>query len=156
MAELSCGEQPEGARSISWRRGRAPDQGVNPTGRVPGAGSQVEAMARAVRAAYDKAADGVARDHSPAASFRWAKAWTLLAVPRRPAWPRSQIRAERRRAVQARIVCRPSDRAIHAGAPRATTSKRWWCSAAVTGRDPRSLGEQECSAFELGVPPAFG
>lgn len=25
---------------------------------------------------------------------------------------------------------------------------------AVTGRDPRSLGQAECSAFELGVPPA--
>ncbi len=24
----------------------------------------------------------------------------------------------------------------------------------VTRRDPRSLGEGECSAFELGVPPA--
>jgi hypothetical protein len=26
--------------------------------------------------------------------------------------------------------------------------------AAVTGRDPRSLGESECSAFELGLSPA--
>jgi Domain of unknown function (DUF4886) len=106
------------------------------------AGQPIEAMARDVRAAYDKAAAASA-----------AKA----VIPVGEAWTR---------AIQTGIAdANPYD-GIEAGKLNLWTYDNYHASTygyylealvifgSVTGRDPRSLGQNECSAFELGLSRA--
>jgi hypothetical protein len=101
-------------------------------------GETIEAMARDVRAAYDRAAE--------AASAR-------MVVPVGEAWIR---------AIQAGVADPNPYDGIEAGKLNLWASDNYHASAhgtylealivfgSLTGRDPRSLGENECSAFELG------
>jgi hypothetical protein len=103
------------------------------------AGQAIEAMARDVRAAYDKAA---------------AAAGARAVIPVGEAWTR---------AIQTGIAdANPYD-GIEAGKLNLWTYDHYHASTYgyylealvifgdVTGRDPRSLGQNECSAFELGL-----
>jgi hypothetical protein len=105
------------------------------------AGSPIEAMARDIRAAYDQAAGGAG----------------ATVIPVGEAW---------NRAIATGIAdANPYD-GIDAGKLDLWTHDHYHASAhgyylealvifgAVTGRDPRSLGERECSAFELGLSRA--
>jgi hypothetical protein len=105
------------------------------------AGSPIEAMARDIRAAYDQAAGGAG----------------ATVIPVGEAW---------NRAIAAGVAdANPYD-GIDAGKLDLWTHDHYHASAhgyylealvifgAVTGRDPRSLGERECSAFELGLSRA--
>jgi hypothetical protein len=103
-------------------------------------GKPIEAMARDVRAAYDKAAAG-----SPGVK---------LVIPVGEAWTR---------AMQAGVADPNPYDGIDAGKLDLWTYDHYHASAhgyylealvvfgSLTGRDPRSLGETECSAFELGL-----
>ena len=102
------------------------------------AGEPIEAMARDVRAAYDRAADGAA---------------VKAVIPVGEAWTR---------AIQAGIAdpnpydgIEPDKVNLWAGDHYHASSYGYYLEALVifgslTGRDPRSLGQNECSAFELG------
>ena len=103
------------------------------------AGQPIEVMARDVRAAYDKAA---------------AAAGARAVIPVGEAWTR---------AIQTGIAdANPYD-GIEAGKLNLWTYDNYHASThgyylealvifgQVTGRDPRSLGQNECSAFELGL-----
>ena len=106
------------------------------------AGQPIEAMARDVRAAYDKAA-------GPAG----AKA----VIPVGEAWTR---------AIQTGVADPNPYDGIDAGKIDLWTFDRYHASThgyylealvifgSVTGRDPRSLGDNECSAYELGISRA--
>lgn len=102
------------------------------------AGKPIEAMARDVRAAYDKAAAGAA---------------VKAVIPVGEAWTR---------AMQTGIADQNPYDGIEAGKLDLWTYDHYHGSTHgyylealvifgnVTGRDPRSLGDAECSAFELG------
>ena len=102
------------------------------------AGQPIEAMARDVRAAYDRAA---------------AAAGVKVVIPVGEAWTR---------AMQTGVADPNPYDGLDAGKVDLWTTDRYHASAygyylealtvfgAVTGRDPRSLGEGECSGYELG------
>jgi hypothetical protein len=107
------------------------------------AGKPIEAMARDVRAAYDKAAAAAPNVTS--------------VIPVGEAWTR---------AMQAGFADPNPYDGIAAGKVNLWTYDAYHASThgyylealvifgRLTGRDPRSLGEHECSAFELGLPPS--
>ena len=121
----------------TWSRA---DQTYQPKGAW--AGQPIEAMARDVRAAYDKAATGAA---------------VKAVIPVGEAWTR---------AMQAGIADPNPYDGIEAGKLDLWTYDHYHASAHgyylealvifgnITGRDPRSLGDAECSAFELGFARA--
>ena len=121
----------------TWSRA---DQTYQPKGAW--AGQPIEAMARDVRAAYDKAAAGAA---------------VKGVIPVGEAWTR---------AMQAGIADPNPYDGIEAGKLNLWTYDHYHASAhgyylealvifgSITGRDPRSLGDGECSAFELGFARA--
>jgi hypothetical protein len=102
------------------------------------AGEPIEAMARDVRAAYDKAAESAA---------------ARMVIPVGEAWTR---------AMQAGVADPNPYDGIEPGKIDLWAFDHYHASAhgsyleglvifgSLTGRDPRSLGENECSAFELG------
>lgn len=102
------------------------------------AGQPIEAMARDVRAAYDRAA---------------AAAGVTVVIPVGEAWTQ---------AMQAGVADPNPYDGLDAGKIDLWTTDRYHASAygyylealtvfgAVTGRDPRSLGDGECSGYELG------
>jgi len=102
------------------------------------AGEPIEAMARDVRAAYDQAAKG---------------AEAKMVIPVGEAWTR---------AMQAGVADPNPYDGIEPGKLNLWAHDNYHASAygnylqalvifgSITGRDPRSLGENECSAFELG------
>ena len=106
------------------------------------AGQPIEAMARQVRAAYDRAAEGAA---------------VKAVIPVGEAWTR---------AIQAGIADPNPYDGIEAGKVDLWAGDHYHASAygtylealvvfgSVTGRDPRSLGQNECSGFELGFSRA--
>lgn len=106
------------------------------------AGQPIEAMARDVRAAYDKAA---------------AAAGVKTVIPVGESWTR---------AMQTGVADSNPYDGIEAGKVNLWTFDRYHASThgyylealvifgSVTGRDPRSLGDNECSAFELGISRA--
>jgi len=106
------------------------------------AGQPIEAMARDVRAAYDQAAGAAA---------------VKMVIPVGQAWTR---------AMQAGIADPNPYDGIDPGKIDLWAYDHYHASAygsylealvifgALTGRDPRSLGESECSAYELGLDPA--
>jgi hypothetical protein len=106
------------------------------------AGQPIEAMARDVRAAYDKAA---------------AASAVKAVIPVGEAWTR---------AIQTGIADPNPYDGIEAGKLNLWTFDNYHASThgyylealvifgSVTGRDPRSLGQNECSAFELGLSRA--
>ena len=106
------------------------------------AGQPIEAMARDVRVAYDKAAAG---------------AGVKGVIPVGESWTR---------AIQTGIADPNPYDGIEAGKLNLWTYDRYHASThgyylealvifgSVTGRDPRSLGDNECSAFELGISRA--
>ncbi len=106
------------------------------------AGRPIEAMARDLRAAYDKAGESA----SAKSVLPVGEAWT--------------------RAMQSGVAdANPYD-GVEAGRINLWTYDHYHASAhgyylealvvfgGVTGRDPRSLGENECSAYELGLSRA--
>jgi hypothetical protein len=107
----------------------------------PWLGKPIEAMARDVRAAYDKAAAG-----APGVK---------AVIPVGEAW---------NRAMQAGVADPNPYDGIEAGKIDLWTYDHYHASThgyylealvvfgSLTGRDPRSLGENECSAYELGLP----
>ena len=121
----------------TWSRA---DQTYAPKGAW--AGKPIETMARDVRAAYDTAAARI----SAAAVLPVGEAWT--------------------RAMQTGIADPNPYDGIEAGKLDLWTWDHYHASIAgsylealvvfggVTGRDPRALGDGECSAFELGLTPA--
>jgi hypothetical protein len=106
------------------------------------AGQPIEAMARDVRAAYDKAAS--------AAGIKFV-------IPVGEAWTR---------AIQTGVADPNPYDGIEAGKLNLWTFDNYHASThgyylealvifgSVTGRDPRSLGQNECSAYELGISRA--
>jgi hypothetical protein len=106
------------------------------------AGQPIEAMARDVRAAYDKAASA---------------AGVKFVIPVGEAWTR---------AIQTGVADPNPYDGIEAGKLNLWTFDNYHASThgyylealvifgSVTGRDPRSLGQNECSAFELGISRA--
>jgi len=107
------------------------------------AGQPIEAMARDIRAAYDKAAAG-----APAIKS---------VIPVGEAWTR---------AMQTGVADPNPYDGVEAGKVNLWTYDHYHASTqgyylealvifgSLTGRDPRSLGENECSAYELGLPRA--
>lgn len=105
------------------------------------AGEPIEAMARDVRTAYDRAAKFAA---------------VKMVIPVGEAWTR---------AMQAGVADPNPYDGIDPGKLDLWASDHYHASAhgsylealvifgSLTGRDPRSLGENECSAFELGFSP---
>jgi hypothetical protein len=105
-------------------------------------GKPIEAMAQDVRAAYDKAAAGAP---GVKAVIPVGEAWT--------------------RAMQAGIADPNPYDGVAADKVNLWTYDHYHASAygyylealvifgSLTGRDPRSLGANECSAYELGLPP---
>jgi hypothetical protein len=103
------------------------------------AGQPIEAMSRDVQAAYDQAAAGA----SAKSVIPVGEAWT--------------------RAIQAGIADPNPYDGIDAGKVNLWTHDHYHASAhgyylealvifgSLTGRDPRSLGENECSGYELGI-----
>lgn len=109
------------------------------------AGQPIEAMARDVRAAYDRAADSAA---------------VKMVIPVGEAWTR---------AMQTGVADPNPYDGIEPGKINLWAYDHYHASTygsylealvifgSLTGRDPRSLGENECSAFELGLdPPQVG
>jgi hypothetical protein len=106
------------------------------------AGQPIDAMARDVRAAYDKAA---------------ANAAVKTVIPVGEAWTR---------AMQTGVADPNPYDGVEAGKLNLWTYDNYHASTygyylealvifgSVTGRDPRSLGDTECSAFELGLSRA--
>ena len=105
------------------------------------AGEPIEAMARDVRAAYDRAAESAA---------------VKMVIPVGEAWTR---------AIQAGVADPNPYDGIEPGKIDLWAYDQYHASAhgsylealvifgSLTGRDPRSLGENECSGFELGLSP---
>lgn len=118
----------------TWSRA---DETYPPTGAW--AGQPIEAMARDVRAAYDKAA---------------VAARVTSVIPVGEAWTR---------AMQAGVADPNPYDGVEPGKMNLWTYDHYHASApgyylealvifgSLTGRDPRSLGENECSAYELGL-----
>jgi hypothetical protein len=136
MADLLRSRNPNVAIYLMATWSRA-DQTYPPKGAW--AGQPIESMARDVRAAYDKAAA--------------AAAGVKAVIPVGEAWTR---------AMQSGVAdANPYD-GIEAGKLDLWTYDHYHASAygyylealvifgSVTGRDPRSLGDSECSGFELG------
>jgi len=106
------------------------------------AGQSIDAMARDVRAAYDKAA---------------AAAGVKAVIPVGESWSR---------AIQTGVADPNPYDGIEAGKLNLWTYDNYHASThgyylealvifgSVTGRDPRSLGQNECSAYELGISRA--
>ena len=106
------------------------------------AGQPIEVMARDVRAAYDKAASA---------------AGVKFVIPVGEAWTR---------AIQGGVADPNPYDGIEAGKLNLWTFDNYHASThgyylealvifgSVTGRDPRSLGQNECSAYELGISRA--
>ena len=106
------------------------------------AGQPIEVMARDVRAAYDKAASA---------------AGVKFVIPVGEAWTR---------AIQSGVADPNPYDGIEAGKLNLWTFDNYHASThgyylealvifgSVTGRDPRSLGQNECSAYELGISRA--
>ena len=104
-------------------------------------GQPFEVMARDIRAAYDKAAAGAGAKVIPV-----GEAWT--------------------KAMQAGVADSNPYDGIEAGKVNLWTYDHYHASTygyylealvifgSVTGHDPRSLGDNECSAYELGISPA--
>jgi hypothetical protein len=140
MAELLTERNPKVQIHLTATWSRA-DQTYAASGHWHG--QPIEAMARDVRSGYDKAAAT-----SPAIKS---------VIPVGEAWTR---------AMQTGIADPNPYDGITPGQIDLWTKDHYHASnqgyylealmvfGDVTGRDPRSLGEQECSAFELGVPPA--
>ena len=118
----------------TWSRA---DQTYGPSG--PWAGKPIDAMARDVRAAYDLAASRItAKGILPV-----GEAWT--------------------RAMQTGVADADPDDGVEAGTVNLWAWDHYHASVAgsylealvvfggLTGRDPRALGDVECSAFELGL-----
>ena len=136
MAEFLRARNPKVEMYLMATWSRA-DQTYPPTGRL--GGKPIEAMARDVRAAYDKAAAG-----APAIK---------AVIPVGEAWTR---------AMQTGVADPNPYDGIEAGKLNLWTYDSYHASAygyylealvifgSLTGRDPRSLGENECSAYELG------
>jgi len=135
MAALLRGQNPNVAIYLMATWSRA-DQTYPPKGAW--AGQPIEVMARDVRAAYDKAGSG---------------AGVKAVIPVGEAWTR---------AMQTGVAdANPYD-GVEAGKLDLWTYDHYHASAygyylealvvfgSVTGRDPRSLGDNECSGFELG------
>jgi len=136
MADLLRSRNPNVGIYLMATWSRA-DQTYPPKGAW--AGQPIEAMARDVRAAYDKAAAG---------------ARVKAVIPVGEAWTR---------AMQTGVAdANPYD-GIEAGKVDLWTYDHYHASAygyylealvifgSLTGRDPRSLGDSECSGFELGL-----
>jgi hypothetical protein len=140
MAELFRGRNPKVQLYLMATWSRA-DQTYKGPG--PWFGKPIETMARDVRAAYDKAAAGAP---GIKAVIPVGEAWT--------------------RAMQAGVADPNPYDGIDAGKVGLWTADHYHGSThgyylealvvfgSVTGRDPRSLGDTECSAFELGLPRA--
>jgi len=140
MAELLTARNPKVQIHLTATWSRA-DQTYVASGHWYG--QPIEAMARDVRSGYDKAAAT-----SPAIKS---------VIPVGEAWTR---------AMQTGIADPNPYDGITAGQIDLWTRDHYHASnqgyylealmvfGDVTGRDPRSLGEQECSAFELGMPSA--
>lgn len=139
MAEFLRGRNPKVELFLMATWSRA-DQTYPPAGAW--AGKPIEAMARDVRAAYDRAAEVAA---------------VKTVIPVGEAWTR---------AMQTGLAdANPYD-GIEAGKLDLWTYDHYHASVygyylealvvfgSVTGRDPRSLGESECSAYELGLSRA--
>jgi len=141
MAEFLRGRNPQANIYLMSTWARA-DQVYPATGAW--AGKTVEIMAQDVRAAYDKAA----------ATAPGVKA----VIPVGEAWTR---------AMQAGIADPNPYDGIDADKVNLWTYDHYHASAhgyylealvifgSLTGRDPRSLGENECSGYELGMPTAL-
>jgi hypothetical protein len=141
MADFLRGRNPAVAiyPMATWSRA---DQTYPPQGAW--AGKPIEAMAKDVRAAYDKAAAGVPG--------------IKQVIPVGEAW---------NRAIAAGIADPNPYDGIDAGKVDLWTYDHYHASTSgyyleslvifgsLTGRDPRSLGENECSGFELGLPTAL-
>jgi hypothetical protein len=135
MAEFLRAHNPNVDLSLMATWSRA-DQTYPRTGAW--SGEPIEAMARDVRAAYDRAAE--------AASIR-------RVIPVGEAWTR---------AIRTGVADPNPYDGIEAGKLDLWASDHYHASAhgsylealvifgSITGRDPRSLGQAECSAFELG------
>ena len=135
MADLLRNRNPKVSIYLMATWSRA-DQTYPPKGAW--AGQPIEAMARDVRAAYDKAAAG---------------AGVKAVIPVGEAWTR---------AMQAGVADSNPYDGVEAGKLDLWTHDHYHASAygyylealvifgSLTGRDPRSLGDSECSAFELG------
>jgi hypothetical protein len=120
----------------TWSRA---DQTYPPEGAW--AGQPIEAMARDVRAAYDRAADSAA---------------VKMVIPVGEAWTR---------AMQVGVADPNPYDGIEPGKIDLWAYDHYHASVygsylealvifgSLTGRDPRSLGENECSAYELGLDP---
>ena len=133
---LSCGRNPKVQLYLMATWSRA-DQTYPAKGAW--AGQPIEAMARDVRAAYDKAAAGAA---------------VKAVIPVGEAFTR---------AIQTGVADPNPYDGIEAGKLDLWTYDNYHASThgyylealvifgSVTGRDPRSLGQNECSAFELGL-----
>jgi hypothetical protein len=136
MAEFLRSKNPKAAIFLMATWSRA-DQTYPATGAW--AGQPIEAMARDVRAAYDTAA---------------AAAGAKAVIPVGEAWTR---------AIRAGFADPNPYDGIDAGKINLWTHDHYHASTigyylealavfgSVTGRDPRSLGDRECSAFELGL-----
>lgn len=139
MAEFLRGRNPKVQVHLMATWSRA-DQTYPP--KTAWAGKPIEAMARDVRAAYDKAA---------------VAAGAASVLPVGEAW---------NRAMQTGVADPNPYDGIAAGKVNLWTYDHYHASThgyylealvvfgRLTGRDPRSLGENECSAFELGLPRA--
>ena len=139
MAEFLRGRNPKVQVHLMATWSRA-DQTYPP--KTAWAGKPIEAMARDVRAAYDKAA---------------VAAGAVSVLPVGEAW---------NRAMQTGVADPNPYDGISAGKVNLWTSDHYHASThgyylealvvfgRLTGRDPRSLGENECSGFELGLPRA--
>ncbi len=137
MAEFFRGINPKVEMYLMATWSRA-DQTYPATGTW--SGKPIEAMARDVRAAYDKAAAGAP---GIKAVIPVGEAWT--------------------RAMQTGVADPNPYDGIEAGKLNLWTYDHYHASTygyylealvvfgSLTGRDPRSLGENECSAFELGL-----
>jgi len=138
MADFLRGRNPAVAiyPMATWSRA---DQTYPPQGAW--AGKPIEAMAKDVRVAYDKAAAGVPG--------------IKQVIPVGEAW---------NRAIAAGIADPNPYDGIDAGKVDLWTYDHYHASThgyylealvifgSLTGRDPRSLGENECSGYELGLP----
>jgi hypothetical protein len=136
MADLLRGANPKVAIYLMSTWSRA-DQTYPPKGAW--AGKPIDTMARDVRAAYDKAASG---------------AGVKAVIPVGEAWTR---------AMQSGVADGNPYDGVEAGKLDLWTYDHYHASTygyylealvifgSVTGRDPRSLGDSECSGFELGL-----
>ena len=139
MADFLRGKNPKAALYLMATWSRA-DETYPAKGAW--AGQPIEAMARDVRAAYDKAAAG---------------AGVKAVIPVGESWTR---------AIQTGIADPNPYDGVEAGKLNLWTYDRYHASThgyylealvifgSVTGRDPRALGDNECSAFELGISRA--